>query len=166
MNPLNAGRKLKVHMTSRRRLERLLNALGTFNLRHVSKEKTTNQKIIEKSPSFSGIFPFTSYIEHLGDGKMVHNRVLLIPRIYFLYKGKLSSIFFFRISTWFSDNNFKYRMNKKRVLSIQSHVVYGYVGNKAATFPLQVCTCFWYTDFEASTNIYNAPNTLTQQWLA
>lgn len=27
---------------------------------------------------------------------------------------------------------------KKRVLSIQSHVVWGYVGNKAATFPLQV----------------------------
>ncbi|TPX34303.1 pyridoxal kinase [Synchytrium microbalum] len=26
----------------------------------------------------------------------------------------------------------------KRVLSIQSHVVYGYVGNKAATFPLQL----------------------------
>ncbi len=26
-----------------------------------------------------------------------------------------------------------------RVLSIQSHVVYGYVGNKSATFPLQVC---------------------------
>lgn len=25
-----------------------------------------------------------------------------------------------------------------RVLSIQSHVVSGYVGNKAATFPLQV----------------------------
>ena len=27
---------------------------------------------------------------------------------------------------------------KKRVLSIQSHVVSGYVGNKAAVFPLQV----------------------------
>lgn len=26
----------------------------------------------------------------------------------------------------------------KRVLSIQSHVVHGYVGNKVATFPLQV----------------------------
>lgn len=26
---------------------------------------------------------------------------------------------------------------KKRVLSIQSHVVHGYVGNKSATFPLQ-----------------------------
>lgn len=26
----------------------------------------------------------------------------------------------------------------KRVLSIQSHVVHGYVGNKSATFPLQV----------------------------
>ena len=25
-----------------------------------------------------------------------------------------------------------------RVLSIQSHVVHGYVGNKSATFPLQV----------------------------
>uniref|UniRef100_A0A8B9MQE7 pyridoxal kinase n=1 Tax=Accipiter nisus TaxID=211598 RepID=A0A8B9MQE7_9AVES len=41
-----------------------------------------------------------------------------------------------------------------RVLSIQSHVVRGYVGNKAATFPLQVsgagtgpslpsCVCVW-----------------------
>lgn len=29
-------------------------------------------------------------------------------------------------------------MNKRRVLSIQSHVVSGYVGNKSATFPLQV----------------------------
>ena len=29
---------------------------------------------------------------------------------------------------------------KKRVLSIQSHVVHGYVGNKSATFPLQVNT--------------------------
>lgn len=28
-----------------------------------------------------------------------------------------------------------------RVLSIQSHVVRGYVGNKAATFPLQVSGC-------------------------
>lgn len=27
---------------------------------------------------------------------------------------------------------------KRRVLSIQSHVVHGYVGNKSATFPLQV----------------------------
>ena len=27
----------------------------------------------------------------------------------------------------------------KRVLSIQSHVVHGYVGNNAAVFPLQVC---------------------------
>ncbi|XP_055377779.1 pyridoxal kinase [Condylostylus longicornis] len=29
-------------------------------------------------------------------------------------------------------------MNSKRVLSIQSHVVHGYVGNKSATFPLQI----------------------------
>ncbi|XP_065203585.1 pyridoxal kinase-like isoform X2 [Planococcus citri] len=29
-------------------------------------------------------------------------------------------------------------MNNPRVLSIQSHVVYGYVGNKCATFPLQL----------------------------
>jgi len=29
-------------------------------------------------------------------------------------------------------------MTLKRVLSIQSHVVSGYVGNKSATFPLQV----------------------------
>eukprot|EP00128_Syssomonas_multiformis_P004515 Colp12_sorted_trinity150504_noHs@30230 len=29
------------------------------------------------------------------------------------------------------------KMSNKRVLSIQSHVVSGYVGNKAATFPLQ-----------------------------
>ena len=29
--------------------------------------------------------------------------------------------------------------NAERVLSIQSHVVHGYVGNKCATFPLQVC---------------------------
>ena len=26
----------------------------------------------------------------------------------------------------------------KKVLSVQSHVVHGYVGNNAATFPLQV----------------------------
>jgi hypothetical protein len=29
-------------------------------------------------------------------------------------------------------------MSNYRVLSIQSHVVHGYVGNKAAVFPLQV----------------------------
>ena len=29
-----------------------------------------------------------------------------------------------------------------RVLSVQSHVVYGYVGNKSATFPLQVSRLF------------------------
>ncbi|KAL1448001.1 hypothetical protein WDU94_003693, partial [Cyamophila willieti] len=29
-------------------------------------------------------------------------------------------------------------LEEKRVLSIQSHVVSGYVGNKSATFPLQV----------------------------
>lgn len=28
----------------------------------------------------------------------------------------------------------------RRVLAIQSHVVHGYVGNKSATFPLQVCS--------------------------
>jgi pyridoxine kinase len=30
------------------------------------------------------------------------------------------------------------KQKQKRVLSIQSHVVHGYVGNKAAVFPLQV----------------------------
>lgn len=30
----------------------------------------------------------------------------------------------------------------KRVLSIQSHVVFGYVGNKSSTFPLQVSCSF------------------------
>ena len=35
-----------------------------------------------------------------------------------------------------------------RVLSIQSHVVHGHVGNKSAVFPLQVgvvggCVCGW-----------------------
>jgi pyridoxine kinase len=34
-----------------------------------------------------------------------------------------------------TTNNFT---NKKRVLSIQSHVVSGYVGNKVAVFPLQL----------------------------
>ena len=34
------------------------------------------------------------------------------------------------------------RGDLKRVLSVQSHVVHGYVGNKAATFPLQVLK-FW-----------------------
>lgn len=29
-------------------------------------------------------------------------------------------------------------LEKRRVLAIQSHVVHGYVGNKSATFPLQV----------------------------
>ena len=29
-------------------------------------------------------------------------------------------------------------IGERRVLSIQSHVVHGYVGNRAATFPLQV----------------------------
>ena len=32
-------------------------------------------------------------------------------------------------------------MSQKRVLSIQSHVVSGYVGNKSATFPLQLLGC-------------------------
>lgn len=31
-------------------------------------------------------------------------------------------------------------MDFHRVLSIQSHVVSGYVGNKSACFPLQVCS--------------------------
>lgn len=33
----------------------------------------------------------------------------------------------------------------RRVLSIQSHVVHGYVGNKSATFPLQVSFFFVFT---------------------
>mmetsp|Transcript_19849 Transcript_19849/g.21943 ORF Transcript_19849/g.21943 Transcript_19849/m.21943 type:complete len:146 (-) Transcript_19849:117-554(-) len=37
-----------------------------------------------------------------------------------------------------SSSNNKNNKNNKRVLSIQSHVVYGYVGNKAAVFPLQL----------------------------
>jgi len=36
------------------------------------------------------------------------------------------------------DGNSNNNKNNKRVLSIQSHVVYGYVGNKAAVFPLQL----------------------------
>ena len=32
-------------------------------------------------------------------------------------------------------------MKIKRVLSIQSHVVHGYVGNRAAVFPLQLLGC-------------------------
>ena len=31
-----------------------------------------------------------------------------------------------------------YDVVEKRVLSLQSHVVHGYVGNKAAVFPLQL----------------------------
>lgn len=31
----------------------------------------------------------------------------------------------------------------RRVLAIQSHVVHGYVGNKSATFPLQVCVFYF-----------------------
>lgn len=42
----------------------------------------------------------------------------------------LSNMAFNEISSSASDN--------KRVLAIQSHVVHGYVGNKSATFPLQV----------------------------
>ena len=34
--------------------------------------------------------------------------------------------------------DFSRNMSNYRVLSIQSHVVHGYVGNKAAVFPLQV----------------------------
>ena len=37
-----------------------------------------------------------------------------------------------------SNSNNKNNSNSKRVLSIQSHVVSGYVGNKAAVFPLQL----------------------------
>lgn len=33
----------------------------------------------------------------------------------------------------------KKRIEETKVLSIQSHVVSGYAGNKSATFPLQVC---------------------------
>ncbi|CCE65754.1 hypothetical protein TPHA_0M01790 [Tetrapisispora phaffii CBS 4417] len=36
-----------------------------------------------------------------------------------------------------NNNNQEISERTKRVLSIQSHVVHGYVGNKAATFPLQ-----------------------------
>ncbi|GAV53858.1 hypothetical protein ZYGR_0AK03600 [Zygosaccharomyces rouxii] len=35
------------------------------------------------------------------------------------------------------NNNAQTRISTRKVLSIQSHVVHGYVGNKAATFPLQ-----------------------------
>uniref|UniRef100_T1GRQ4 pyridoxal kinase n=1 Tax=Megaselia scalaris TaxID=36166 RepID=T1GRQ4_MEGSC len=35
-------------------------------------------------------------------------------------------------------NNMESSTIKRRVLSIQSHVVHGYVGNKSATFPLEV----------------------------
>lgn len=38
----------------------------------------------------------------------------------------------------FSDSKKLSTMDKRRVLSIQSHVVHGYAGNKSATFPLQV----------------------------
>lgn len=55
------------------------------------------------------------------------------------YRQNFASIYYFRnifknLFREFSD----IEMNNRRVLSIQSHVVSGYVGNKSATFPLQV----------------------------
>lgn len=44
-------------------------------------------------------------------------------------------------------------IEEKKVLSIQSHVVHGYVGNKAATFPLQ--TLGWDVDALNSVNFSN-----------
>lgn len=41
----------------------------------------------------------------------------------------------------------------KRVLSIQSHVVHGYVGNKVATFPLQVGNTYTHTHIHVFTNV-------------
>lgn len=37
--------------------------------------------------------------------------------------------------------NLKMSERETRVLSIQSHVVHGYCGNKSAVFPLQVRNC-------------------------
>ena len=50
-------------------------------------------------------------------------------------------------------------MPLKRVLSIQSHVVSGYVGNKSATFPLQVNLYGYRHCFTQSVYIilFNAP---------
>ena len=42
-NPVDTGRKLNVHKMFRRRLERLLNVLCTFNLRPVSTGKVAHQ---------------------------------------------------------------------------------------------------------------------------
>lgn len=46
-------------------------------------------------------------------------------------------------------------MKTRRVLSIQSHVVHGYVGNRAATFPLQYCG--WDVDALNTVNFSNHP---------
>ena len=45
--PLDAGRKLNVHKTFRRRPGRLLNVLCTFNLRPVSRGILKNKKLIK-----------------------------------------------------------------------------------------------------------------------
>ena len=42
-NPVDTGRKLNVHKTSRGHLGRLLNVLCTFNLRPVSTEKLNSR---------------------------------------------------------------------------------------------------------------------------
>lgn len=40
------------------------------------------------------------------------------------------------------NNLLKNPEGNRRILSIQSHVVHGYVGNKCCVFPLQVCLHF------------------------
>lgn len=47
-----------------------------------------------------------------------------------------------------------------KILSIQSHVVHGYVGNRAAVFPLQVKEILLYLRFQSSKRYFSADKLL------
>lgn len=70
-------------------------------------------------------------------------------RVFFRFSREL--IHFYNLQSYHSDHTNQFGLvlgMASRVLSIQSHVAYGYVGGKAAVFPLQclgfdVDVCFY-----------------------
>ena len=89
-NPVDTGRKLKVHKTFRRRAERLLNVLCTFNLCPVSTGNLILIWKVQKSNLFLQIginfFPSSS-------DKQSNSNSQKVKELFHLYQSKLGNFF-------------------------------------------------------------------------
>ncbi len=86
--------------------------------------------------STQAMFTNSSLLAHLSKSLLAHlsKSLLVRPATCCRHQRKFTSAFF----RHYSNSLLSMADSPDRILSVQSHVVSGYVGNKAATFPLQL----------------------------